>query len=279
MEFFRKLFDTEGFPPRWYCGDWPTYLGWMHIIADVTIFLAYAAIPVSLAVVVYRRRDLPHARVWVLFAAFILSCGITHLIEASLFYQPWYRLSALFKVITATVSVATAFVLARSLPSILAMPGIQRLNTRLREALTAERTMFAELTALRDEIEGRAAVMTARARKLDAAIASAGVVACRWEIETGIIEWQIGFAELARATSSRIGQQFHNWEQAIGPESAARLRDASLRSAETETTLDFQTTIASTNDFNIRLSASPEPPVAGQPRYMVGMFRLSKSRP
>lgn len=281
MDFLHNLFDTQGFPARWTCGTWPQYLGWVHIIADITIFLAYSAIPVSLTVVVLRRRDLPHAGVWVLFAAFILSCGITHLVEASMFYYPWYRFSALMKVTTAVVSIATAIVLVRSLPSILSMPGIHRLNTRLREALAAERTMFAELTTLRDEIEGRAAVMTARARKLDAAISSAGVVACRWEVESGAIDWQIGFADLARSTRAVVGPEFVSWEEAIGTENAAALRERSRIAAVKGQTLDFQTSIRGSTELVLRMSASPEAPVAGQPRFMIGMFRLTRdsSRP
>lgn len=273
MGFFRNLFDTSNFPPRWSCGNWTPVHGWTHIIADTVIFLAYAAIPVSLAVVVTRRRDLPQAPIWILFALFIFACGFTHLVEASIFWLPWYRFSALMKVVTALVSVATAVVLARALPTILSLPGIQRLNEQLRTALDTERALSAELEKARTQLEDRTAHMTSRARKIDDALSAAGVVACRWEAETGIIDWEIGFAGISRSTMAVLGREFTTWAEVIGIEPGNRLREASHAAAAGNHTLDFQSLIAG-SDFNFRISGSPEPAVAGAPRYMIGMFRL-----
>ena len=48
-EFFRKLFDTSDFPVRWQCGNWSELLGWMHIVSDLAIWVAYMGIPIGLA--------------------------------------------------------------------------------------------------------------------------------------------------------------------------------------------------------------------------------------
>ncbi|MBM83179.1 MAG: hypothetical protein CMJ78_21675 [Planctomycetaceae bacterium] len=51
LTFVTKLFDTEGFPKRWYCGSaWQSdpEVGWLHIISDVAIFGAYVSIPLLL---------------------------------------------------------------------------------------------------------------------------------------------------------------------------------------------------------------------------------------
>ncbi len=51
-----------------------------------------------------KRHELAFPRLFWLFGAFIFSCGTTHLIEATIFYTPVYRLSAVAKLATAVVS-------------------------------------------------------------------------------------------------------------------------------------------------------------------------------
>ncbi|MGC3969475.1 MAG: hypothetical protein QM775_19570 [Pirellulales bacterium] len=46
LDFFSRLFDTTGFPPRWLCGaGWTPAHGWLHILSDVAIWAAYFTIP------------------------------------------------------------------------------------------------------------------------------------------------------------------------------------------------------------------------------------------
>lgn len=121
--FILDLFNTEGFPPRWNCGTaWTNELGWVHIASDITIFAAYTMIPLVLAFFIFIRKDLPFQHVFVLFIAFIFLCGATHLVEASIFWFPWYRLSGLMKFLTAIVSVLTVMSLFKFIPSILKYP-------------------------------------------------------------------------------------------------------------------------------------------------------------
>src|SRR5262245_61016961 len=110
FEFISLLFDTRDFPARWHCGRWTAELGWTHIVADLAIFGAYAAIPAALAYFVVRRRDVPFQGVFWLFVAFIFSCGFGHLVEATIFWHPWYRFAAAVKVFTAAASWATVIV-------------------------------------------------------------------------------------------------------------------------------------------------------------------------
>lgn len=134
------LFDTSDFPARWHCGNWTTLHGTTHIVADAAIAGAYAMIP--LALVSYwwvKRREVAFPRLFWLFAAFILSCGSTHLVEAILFYQPVYRFSALLKVVTATVSWVTVLALLRIAPRAMQLPGLSRANEELHEQLAATR--------------------------------------------------------------------------------------------------------------------------------------------
>jgi len=133
----RGLFGTGDIPPRWSCGSWPPELGWLHIVSDLATFAAYAAIPVLLLVFVRKRRDVPFASAFWLFAAFIFSCGTVHLLEAVIFWEPIYGVSGLVKATTATVSVATAIVLLPMLRRAVDMPSIRRVAGRLNAILSS----------------------------------------------------------------------------------------------------------------------------------------------
>lgn len=131
-----QLFDTSDFPARWNCGNWSPVHGWFHILSDLAIAGAYSMIPLALATYWWiKRTELAFPRLFWLFAAFIFSCGSTHLIEAVIFYEPVYRFSALMKVVTAVVSWSTVIALIRIAPKALELPGLHRVNTMLQEQL------------------------------------------------------------------------------------------------------------------------------------------------
>lgn len=130
-----SLFDTDGFTRRWDCGQWSELLGWTHVLADLLTWAAYTAIPVVLGVFALRRKDFPFKRIFWLFGIFIFACGTVHLIEAIIFWQPVYRLSAVIKVVTAIASWATVFALIPLSPKVLAMPALAaRTETAERKA-------------------------------------------------------------------------------------------------------------------------------------------------
>lgn len=110
IELLGWPFDTTGFVPRQACGDWSAPLMWAHVASDFLIWFAYVSIPVVLLWFA-RHKQVPFQRVFVLFAAFILACGTGHLIEAVIFFEPFYRLAAIVKVFTAAVSLATVLAL------------------------------------------------------------------------------------------------------------------------------------------------------------------------
>src|SRR5262249_10145482 len=104
LAFVSRLFDTSGFPPRWDCGSaWAQdpAVGWIHIFSDLRFCPASPAIPMILIYFIYRKRTGSFLPIFWLFAVFILACGTVHLVEATLFWHPWYRLSALVKLVTA----------------------------------------------------------------------------------------------------------------------------------------------------------------------------------
>lgn len=131
---FFTLGDTSAFMPRWMCGAWTPLHGWTHIVADILIGGAYFAIPLVILFFVMRRPDIPFPRIAWLFAAFIICCGTTHLIEATIFWHPVYRVSAMAKVATAGVSWLTVFALFQIIPEALRYPGLDALNRKLQQA-------------------------------------------------------------------------------------------------------------------------------------------------
>src|SRR4051812_41120962 len=111
--FWNRLLDDGGFVPRKACGTgWTPELIWLHVGSDLFIWLAYLSIPLVLVYFTHRRK-VPFNFLFVLFALFITACGFTHLIDATMFERPAYRLSGVVKAITAIVSWATVFALIR----------------------------------------------------------------------------------------------------------------------------------------------------------------------
>ncbi len=116
FDFFALLFDTSSWPPRWHCGEWTDFHGWLYIVSDLAIWAAYFTIPFLLVFFVRKRRDVPFQTVFLLFGVFILACGMTHLIDAIIFWVPVYRVSALVRFVTALASWGTIVALAKVLP-------------------------------------------------------------------------------------------------------------------------------------------------------------------
>lgn len=157
MDALQTLFDTSGFPPRWHCGVWSAPHGWTHIISDLAIFGAYVTIPCLLAFFALRRKDVPFLPIFWLFGAFILSCGLGHLVEATIFWNPWYRFSGAIKVCTAVVSWLTVFALIPVLPRALGLPRLAKENAGLHREVTERKAAEAQLqeqtSALRESHE------------------------------------------------------------------------------------------------------------------------------
>ncbi len=155
LEFFSKLFDTSDFPPRWNCGHWTEGHGWLHILSDLGVWSAYVAIPCVLVYFAMRRRNLPFRLIFLLFGAFILACGTTHLMEAIIFWWPAYRLAGVIKLVTAVVSWATVVALVPIVPKVLAM----RSPDELEREIEARRLAEIQLHRANSELEKQLAAL------------------------------------------------------------------------------------------------------------------------
>lgn len=114
--YFASLLETENWPARWYCGNWSETDGWITIIADSLIFTAYLSIPLLLIFFLSKRKKVPYKKFLILFSAFILLCGFTHLIEVIIFWDPVYRLAGFVKLLTGIVSWVTVIALVQAVP-------------------------------------------------------------------------------------------------------------------------------------------------------------------
>jgi PAS domain S-box-containing protein len=115
------LFGSD-FMPHGHCYRWEPAVLWLNVGADALIALAYYSIPTSLATFYRRRPDLGFQWMTALFVAFIFACGTTHAMAIWTVWHPDYGLEGLVKAVTAVLSAATAVLLVRMLPQILALP-------------------------------------------------------------------------------------------------------------------------------------------------------------
>ncbi len=137
-EFFRKLLSDDGFPPRWHCGRWTDFHGWLYIISDLMIWTAYFAIPIIIVRYITRRQEVRFQKVYFLFASFILACGTTHLLDAITFWYPAYRLSALVRFATGVISWITVYNLVKLLPTAFSLKTAAQLEHEVVQRENAE---------------------------------------------------------------------------------------------------------------------------------------------
>jgi len=141
-EFFSNLFNPDSWPARWHCGRWTAFHGWLYIISNILIAVAYFSIPIILYYLIKKTKNkLPFQKVFWLFFLFILSCGFTHVFDALMFWFPIYRVSAIVLFITALVSCAAVAGLYKIIPSALALKSPVEL-----EKIIAERTKQIEIS-------------------------------------------------------------------------------------------------------------------------------------
>ncbi|QDT27763.1 Signal transduction histidine-protein kinase BarA [Gimesia panareensis] len=205
--FFAKLFDTNDFPQRWYCGTWSTDVGWLHILSDIAIFGAYFTIPVMLLYFLLQRKDLPFPRIIWLFAAFILFCGFGHLIEAGIFWWPVYRFAGLIKACTAIVSWITVFVLIRLIPEALKLPSA---------ALLAKELQHSQ-------------------ERLDFALEAGQIGVWELDLKTDNLQWDRRTREIFDVDPSETDLCFEDFSKRLHPDDRERVEITFNKSVETGT--------------------------------------------
>ncbi len=149
--FLNNLLFTGKYIPHGHCYLWQRDLVGLHIVSDSLIAFAYYSIPLSLLYFVHQRQDLPFRNIFWLFGAFIISCGTTHVMAVWTLWYPVYWLFGILKLITAAISVYTAFILIPLIPQALALPSptqLEIINHRLQIEIAERRKSEARYQTL-----------------------------------------------------------------------------------------------------------------------------------
>lgn len=169
MSVIDKLFDGS-LMPHGHCLLWRHDLLFLHVGGDILTAAAYLIIPAALFYLVRRRSDLAFNRVFILFAAFILLCGLTHMVSILNVWHGFYYIEGFLKLATGMVSITTAVVVWKLAPKALTIPdryalidsnnalteaqeSLQRVNLKL-EQRVKQRTAELEKLAITDELTG-----------------------------------------------------------------------------------------------------------------------------
>jgi signal transduction histidine kinase/CheY-like chemotaxis protein len=138
----------EAFMPHGMCYLWRPDILLLHVASDGLIALAYFSIPAALLTFLRRRRDLKYPQIFRLFIAFILLCGLTHMLSIVTVWQPIYVVEGIVKLATAAVSMLTAIVLWPLIPKALAIPSPSDLAARNAEVERLNRELQTRIDSL-----------------------------------------------------------------------------------------------------------------------------------
>jgi hypothetical protein len=128
LEFLQNFLTDSSFIPHGHCYLWKPSLVWLNIISDSVIALVYYSIPIVLVYFAHKRKDFPFKWILLLFGAFIISCGTTHVMDVWTLWHPTYWLSTFIKFITAIISLYTVIALLPIIPQALALPSPAQLE-------------------------------------------------------------------------------------------------------------------------------------------------------
>jgi two-component system, chemotaxis family, sensor kinase Cph1 len=155
IEFFKNLFSTSEWPARWNCGNWTSFHGWLYIISDLMIWLAYFLIPlIILRYFLKKKTTIRFQAAYLWFAAFILLCGSTHFIDALMFWIPMYRVNALVRFFTGVTSLLTAYYLVKVLPQAFS----QRTTIELEKEIALRKETEKQLAEINRSLEAFASI-------------------------------------------------------------------------------------------------------------------------
>jgi len=207
MGLLRAIFSSDGFMPHGHCYSWNQGVLFLQVISDVVTALAYFSIPWVLMRFVRRRKDLEFSSIYIWFAIFIVSCGMTHLSDILIVWFPLYWLQGLIKAVTAVSSAITAVLLLKLLPRALSLPSprsLRKVNADLQMA-NKELEAFSysvshDLRAPLRAIEGFSKLLVSRnTGALDEdSVRMLGIVVSEAQRMNQLIEDLLGFSRVIR---------------------------------------------------------------------------------
>ena len=268
VDALQTLFSTGSFIPHGHCYLWQPGLVWLHVVSDLLIAIAYYSIPITLLYFVRRRQDLPFNSIFLMFGAFIVFCGTTHLMEVWTLWNPIYWLSGMLKAATAAVSVYTAIQLVPIVPKALALPSpaqLRQANQELQaqvservkaetalkqyqdhlEQIVAERTAQLEASnrrmeellgneqILRQQSEATKAEIQVYADRLTLALEAAKMGWWDWDVTTNTLYWTSQHETIFGYKPGQSERPYSDWADRVHPADLESL-EAQLQLALTQ---------------------------------------------
>ncbi|GAA6621788.1 diguanylate cyclase [Scytonema sp. NUACC26] len=163
LNFLNDFLLQNQFIPHGHCYLWKPELVGLHILSDALTAIAYFSIPAMLVYFVKKRHDVPFYSIFLLFGAFIVACGMTHIMDIWTLWFPTYWISGFVKAIAAFISCVTALSLFPLIPLALAFPSpaqLEATNNQLLNEIAERQRIELELRSLLDELEIRVAERT-----------------------------------------------------------------------------------------------------------------------
>lgn len=173
LEFLKSLVQSSSYIPHGHCYLWQTPLVSLHVVSNGLIAIAYFSIPAMLIYFIQQRGDIPFSNVFKLFGAFIILCGIGHLLDIWTLWHPDYWLSGIEHAATAFVSCYTALSLVTLLPQFLALrtpEQLEAINQELQREIADRQKIQAERDRAYQDLEFRVQERTAELTQVNQAL-------------------------------------------------------------------------------------------------------------
>ena len=211
MPVIFSLVNTGNLLPHGFCINWTPTLLWLYVISDALIVLAYYSIPITLVYFVRHRKDLAFSKIFMMFGAFILACGTTHLLGIITLWHPIYWIDASMKAFTALISLVTAIMLVYLVPKALKLPSPAQLAHEIKERIRAFDALQSSQLTLQESED-----------RLSLAVHAAGIGIWDWNLQTKQMVWDESMFELYHIKREDFSNAVDAWEKSLHPDDRQR---------------------------------------------------------
>lgn len=142
--FFADIIQYAGIVPWWTDTMQEGLSGWLHIISDLLVWIAYFVIPAMIVVYIRRRgRRVNVNGLFFLFFSMLFIGVVSYLVDALIFWQPYSGISAVIRFCTAVISWITVLYVVKTLPVAFPVQAPVELQEEIDRRIRAERELKA----------------------------------------------------------------------------------------------------------------------------------------